>query len=201
MPIPNNQSAGIVIITSALPVWQLEKLIKIGNRKKIMKMVSVMCVHQRSKPRKTGLPKGRVEDGERVYDTAHREFSEETGLQISRHQNISNDYRAKAIFLAKRQWRWKMKKNRIAVQTYYIYYVNNTIKPNKIDNTELINCGWLTLKQLERERKNMGLNKFVKMFTNPLRGNYKFAHLLISQVSRANKLSQYEIKTFCEKGV
>jgi len=97
---------------------------------------------------KWSFPKGHMENTETSIACAHRELSEETGINISSHSITPVGYR-------------KFSKEGGG---YFIYRFEDEPTLVARNNAEILECGWFT----EEEMKNMPCNKDINSFLSLL---------------------------------
>jgi 8-oxo-dGTP pyrophosphatase MutT (NUDIX family) len=97
----------------------------------------ILIIISNTDPIKIGIPKGSIEDNEKIYECAEREIKEETGLEI----RIIN----------------KKKTRRIFDGVYFFVYINNGSKkfipnPNKLNKREIKESKWVDINFLEENK-------------------------------------------------
>jgi 8-oxo-dGTP pyrophosphatase MutT (NUDIX family) len=139
----------------------------------------ILIIISNTDPIKIGIPKGSIEDNEKIYECAEREIREETGLEI----RIIN----------------KKKTRRIFDGVYFFIYINNGSKkfipnPNKLNKREIKESKWVDINFLEENKAfcNVTLKKYDNIINLPyLKYNKK------SKEKENNKLINKNKQSFC----
>jgi len=95
-----------------------------------------------------GLPKGHIEENENVVDSAKREITEETGLNLYT-LSLGEDYDEVNVE------RNKVLKNMVVIKKIYffVYVLLKDLKFVKIRSSEIVDVRWISLEQLKKSTR------------------------------------------------